>query len=371
MGQREAALEAVGVDESFWSGRRVLITGATGFKGSWLGLWLDSMGAEATGFARAERDAPALYDLAGVSDSIDFIEGDVRDGDAVRRAVDHARPDIVLHLAAQPLVRRSFAEPAETFATNVMGTVNVLEAVRRSDHARVVVNVTTDKVYLNRGWPWGYRETEHLGGDDPYSASKAASELVTRAYRASFAEGGGQRIATGRAGNVIGGGDWAVDRLVPDIMRAALGEHPVVIRNPQMERPWQHVLCALHGYLLLCQRLWDSPEYAGSWNFGPFEHDVLTVGEIVDRLDDLWPGGIQRDEPAQAPAPPEARTLKLDSMRARELLGWQPVWDLDRALQAIVSWFDAYRGGADMRAETLEQIAAYQAAGSQSAVTSG
>ena len=240
-----------------------------------------------------------------------------------------------------------------------------------SCHARVLLNVTTDKVYLNRNWVWGYREHEHVGGDDPYSASKAASELVTHAYRASFAAAADHRIATGRAGNVIGGGDWAEDRLVPDIMRAAIDGTPVVIRNPHMERPWQHVLCALHGYLLLCQRLWESPEFADSWNFGPFEEDVQTVEQIVDRLDELWPGGLRREAPHEQAPPHEAHTLKLDPMRARKLLGWQPLWDLDRALQAIVSWFDAYRLGADMRAETLDQIAAYQAAGSQSPVTSG
>jgi CDP-glucose 4,6-dehydratase len=280
----------------------------------------------------------------------------------VRRAVEKARPEVVLHMAAQPIVRRSYAEPAETFETNVMGTVNILEAVRRSDHARVAINVTTDKVYLNRNWVWGYREPEPLGGEDPYSASKAGSELVTAAYRASFARERDQRIATARAGNVIGGGDWAADRLVPDIMRAAIDERPVMIRNPHMERPWQHVLCALHGYLLLAERMWESPDFADAWNFGPYENDVRPVGWIVDRLGELWPGGIPREPSQEQAAPHEARTLKLDSARAHDLLGWQPRWDLDRALQAIVAWFDAYRSGADMREATLAQIAEYQAA---------
>jgi CDP-glucose 4,6-dehydratase len=335
------------------------VTGHTGFKGSWLALWLQSLGAETVGFSRRERDAPALYDLAGVNDSVEFLEGDIRDAGAVSRALESARPEVVLHLAAQPIVRRSYAEPAETFETNVMGTVNILEAVRRSDHARVVINVTTDKVYLNRNWVWGYREPEPLGGEDPYSASKAGSELVTAAYRSSFARARDQRLATARAGNVIGGGDWAADRLVPDIMRAAVDEKPVVIRNPHMERPWQHVLCALHGYLLLAERMSEAPEFADAWNFGPYENDVRPVGWIVDRLDELWPGGIRREPSQEQSAPHEARTLTLDSARAHQLLDWRPQWDLDRALQAIVAWFDAYRGGADMREVTLQQIGEY------------
>jgi CDP-glucose 4,6-dehydratase len=347
------------VNPGFWSGRRVLVTGHTGFKGSWLALWLHSMGAHTVGFSRRERDAPALYDLAGVNDSVEFIEGDIRDAEAVTRAVESARPDVVLHMAAQPIVRRSYAEPAETFATNVMGTVNVLEAVRRAADVRVLVNVTTDKVYLNRGWVWPYREPEPLGGEDPYSASKAAAELATAAYRHSFSEDGGARIATARAGNVIGGGDWAPDRLVPDVMRAALDGEPVVIRNPHMERPWQHVLCALHGYLLLCERLWESGDFADAWNFGPYENDVLPVGAIVERLGRLWPGGIRIERSWEQAAPAEAHTLKLDSAKAHSQLRWAPRWDLDAALRAIVDWYAAYGERRDMREVTLGQIGEY------------
>jgi CDP-glucose 4,6-dehydratase len=359
VGVRGAALEAVGVDPGSWSGRRVLLTGHTGFKGSWLALWLESMGAHVTGFGRAAiRNPDSLYELARVGDCLGTIEGDVRDAAAVDAAVRASGAEVVLHLAAQPIVRRSYRDPAETFAVNVTGTVNLLDAVRASGTARSVLVVTSDKCYENVGLDRGYREGEPLGGADPYSASKACQELVAHAYRRSF----GLPLATARAGNVIGGGDFAEDRLVPDAMRAATAGDPVVVRNPDAVRPWQHVLCPLEGYLMLAERLEAGKGFDDAWNFGPREDDALPVGAIVDRLAELWPGGIEAEVARDPDAPREARTLRLDSTRAHERLGWRPAWDLDRALEEIVDWHAALAAGADMRAKTLEQIERYRAA---------
>jgi CDP-glucose 4,6-dehydratase len=352
MGRGEAALEAVGVDPRFWSGRRVLVTGHTGFKGSWLALWLHSMGAETAGFSRSERRAPALYDVAGVGDSVELIGGDVRDADSVAAAVERARPEVVLHLAAQPLVRRSYAEPVETFETNVNGTVNLLEALRGSGDLQAVVVVTSDKCYLNRGARRAYREDDPLGGADPYSASKAAQEIVAAAYRQSFSV----PLATARAGNVIGGGDFAEDRLVPDAVRAALEGRPVEVRNPHAVRPWQHVLNPLAGYLLLAQRLADDPPEQAAFNFGPDPADARPVGEIVARLAELWPRGLDHVDTSDPHAPHEAGYLHIDSSRAREILGWAPRWNLDEGLRASAEWYAAYGEGADMREVTLAQI---------------
>jgi CDP-glucose 4,6-dehydratase len=349
----------VGVDRAFWSGRRVFLTGHTGFKGSWLALWLGSMGAHVTGYGRAAvRNPDSLYELARVADGIDTTEGDVRDAVALMAAVRDAAPDVVLHLAAQPIVRRSYRDPAETFAVNVTGTVNLLDAVRAAGMARSTVIVTSDKCYENIGLDRGYREDEPLGGADPYSASKACQELVAHAYRRSF----GLPLATARAGNVIGGGDFAEDRLVPDAMRAAAAGEPVTVRNPDAVRPWQHVLCPLEGYLMLAERLHSGQGFDDAWNFGPRDNDALPVGRIVERLAELWPGGLSVEVARDADAPPEARTLHLDSTRARERLGWQPPWELERALEEIVDWHAAHASGADMRAKTVEQIARYNEA---------
>jgi CDP-glucose 4,6-dehydratase len=287
------------------------------------------------------------------------IEGDVRDAEGVAAALRVARPEIVIHMAAQPMVRRSFVEPVATYATNVMGTVNVLEAARGTDAVRVVVNVTSDKCYENREWDWGYRENEPMGGHDPYSSSKGAAEIVTAAYRRSyFFDPAGPRLASARAGPVIGGGDWGEDRLVPDIMRAALAGEPVRVRNPNSIRPWQHVLNPLSGYLVLAQALCESPEHATGWNFGPADEDARPVGWIVERMAELWPDELRwvLDE---GPHPHEARYLKLDSSRAKGRLGWRPPVALDEALQSIVDWYQALRDGADMRALTLGQIEAF------------
>ena len=345
------------VDPSFWQGRRVLVTGHTGFKGAWLSLWLQSMGALVTGFSLGLATTPSLYELAGVEEGMESLQGDIRDRDAIAAAVARVRPEIVIHMAAQSLVRRSFAEPAETYATNVMGTVNVLDAVRPAgSEVRVIVNVTSDKCYENREWEWGYREREAMGGHDPYSSSKGCAELVARAFgRSFFSDADGPRLASARAGNVIGGGDWGEDRLVPDIMRAALAGESALIRNPNSIRPWQHVLSPLSGYLVLAQTLWSSAQLEPGYNFGPAEQDARPVGWIVERLTELWPGGVLW-ELDDGPHPHEAHYLKLDSSLARARLGWRPLVDLDATLQSIVDWYRALADGQDIKSVTLGQI---------------
>jgi CDP-glucose 4,6-dehydratase len=359
VGVRPRAVEDV-VDAAFWNGRRVLVTGHTGFKGGWLSLWLQSLGAEVTGFSDAVPTEPSLFELAGVGSGLRDLRGDIRDADAVRAAV--AGAEVVLHLAAQPLVRLSYDDPRETFDVNVMGTVNVFEAVRADGGVRVVVNVTSDKCYENREWEWAYREDEPMGGKDPYSASKGAAELVTASYRRSFfSDPTGTRLASARAGNVIGGGDWGADRLLPDIVRATLAGTPVAIRNPNSIRPWQHVLNPLSGYLELAQALWGDAELAGGWNFGPTEDDARPVRWILERLSSRWPGELTWDEDP-GPHPPEARYLKIDSSRARARLGWRPGWGLDDGLDRLVDWYAAVQDGQDPRAVTLAQIEAFGAA---------
>jgi CDP-glucose 4,6-dehydratase len=338
----------------------VLLTGHTGFKGAWLALWLQSLGARVTGFSDGVPTEPSLYELARVADGMESVTGDIRDPAAVDAALAAGEPEVVIHMAAQSLVRRSFSEPRETYETNVMGTVNVLDAVRRHGGVRAVVNVTSDKCYENREWEWGYREHEPMGGHDPYSNSKGCAELVTDAFRRSFfSDPHGTRLASARAGNVIGGGDWATDRLVPDIMRAALAGETLHVRNPEAIRPWQHVLNPLSGYLLLAQVLWESPEHACGWNFGPADEDARPVGWIVRRMSALWPDDL-RVTNDEEPRPHEARYLKLDSSRARAHLGWRPVWGLEQGLDAVVDWYRRMRDGDDMRAVTLEQIDAFQ-----------
>jgi CDP-glucose 4,6-dehydratase len=349
------------VQTDFWRGRRVLLTGHTGFKGAWLALWLQSLGARVTGFSAKANTQQSLYALARVGEGMESVEGDVRHPEAIAAAVAAAEPEVIVHLAAQSLVRRSFIEPRDTYETNVMGTVNVLDAVRRNvEGVRVLLNVTSDKCYENREWEWGYREVDPMGGHDPYSSSKGCAELVTSAFRRSFfSDPDGLRLASARAGNVIGGGDWGEDRLVPDIMRGALAGEQVRVRNPNSIRPWQHVLNPLSGYLLLVQALWDSPEHAAGWNFGPADEDARPVGWIVERLGELWPAEL-RWAVDEGPHPHEASYLKLDSSRARGRLGWRPLVGLDAALSSIVEWYRALGEGADMRAVTMAQIEAFQ-----------
>jgi len=364
VGLRPRALAAVGmtadrgrIDARFWRDRRVLLTGHTGFKGSWLSLWLQSLGTAVSGLSRGVPTNPSLYEVARVTEGMaGEAFADIRDPDAVSDAIEAAEPEVVIHMAAQPLVRRSYLDPRETFETNVIGTVNVLEAVRARPGVRVVLVVTSDKCYENRGLERGYRESDPMGGADPYSSSKGAAELVSASYRRSFFSGpDSARLASARAGNVIGGGDWGQERLVPDIVRARLDGHSLEIRNPDAVRPWQHVLNPLSGYLLLAQTLWSSAEVAGGWNFGPPDDDARPVQWIVEQLRARWAGqpAWQRDV---LPQPPEARSLKLDSSRARARLGWRPVVGLDAALDSIVDWHEALGDGADMRALTLSQI---------------
>lgn len=356
-------MEGLAVDPEFWRGRRVLLTGHTGFKGSWLALWLESLGSEVVGLSMGVPTDPSLFEVARVGEGVTSIEADIRDADAVQRALADSRAEVVIHMAAQSLVRRSFDQPVETYATNVMGTVHVLDAARRSDEVRVVVNVTTDKCYENREWVWGYREHEPMGGYDPYSSSKGCAELVTAAFRRSYAHGeAGPAIASARAGNVIGGGDWAEDRLVPDLMRAAVEGRPAVVRNPDAIRPWQHVLNPLSGYLMLAQALWGSREHAQAWNFGPDEGDARPVRWMIDRLGEEWGEPIAwRKEDGETPH--EAQYLKLDSSKAKARLGWSPTWALDDALTSIAAWYKTERSGGDLRRHALDQIGAFQAGG--------
>lgn len=343
----------------FWRGRSVFLTGHTGFKGSWLAVWLTDVGASVHGFALEPPTRPSMFDVCGLADRLaSHTIGDIRDADVLSRAMENARPSVVLHLAAQPLVRASYAQPVETYATNVMGTVNVLEATRQIGSIEALVSVTTDKCYENREWLWGYRENEALGGHDPYSSSKACAEFVTAAYRRSFHQMGRPWIASGRAGNVIGGGDWATDRLVPDVLRASDAGKPLLIRSPSAIRPWQHVLEPLAGYIALAERLVTGGEpYAKSWNFGPADSDARPVGWILDQLGRIVPELQWRAD--GTPQPHEAGFLKLDSSAARAGLGWLPRWDLNAALERTVSWHRAWRGGSDMHAFTLGQIAEY------------
>ena len=362
MVDRQRAVDELGAMTSFWEGRRVFLTGHTGFKGSWLSLWLARLGAQVRGFALAPDTDPSLFVAAGVEHAVESLIGDIRDPAAVRDALTGFRPDIVLHLAAQPLVRRSYREPVETFATNVMGTLHVLEAARACDSARVVVNVTTDKCYANREWVWGYREDEPMGGHDPYSASKGCAELATAAWRASFfAPEGRCAVATARAGNVIGGGDWSPDRLIPDLLRAMAAGEPAIVRNPHATRPWQHVLEPLGGYLLLAERLWEEPSLAQAWNFGPRDEDARPVGWIADRIVDRWGNGASWRVEGDG-GPHEANALKLDISKARAQLGWAPRWELETTLSRIAGWHKAWAGGADPRALVEDEIAVYEAA---------
>jgi len=349
------------VDSEFWTGKRVLVTGHTGFKGSWLSLWLQSMGAQVHGLALDPPTEPSLFEQAHVAEGMASTIGDIRDLATVQEVMGAADPEIVIHMAAQPLVAYSYRHPVETYATNVLGTVHVLEAARSAENVRAIVNVTTDKAYENREWDWGYREDEPMGGLDPYSSSKGCAELVTSAYRRSFMAAQGVALASARAGNVIGGGDWAENRLVPDVLRAFESGTPVVIRNPRATRPWQHVLEPLSGYLVLAERLWrDGQEVAEAWNFGPHDTDVRPVEWIVDRLSSVW-GGDATWELDAGDNPHEAQYLKLDISKARRGLAWTPRWDLVTALDAVVEWHRGWVGGEDVRAVTLDQVARFVA----------
>lgn len=366
MGNWFSSLEGMVINKDFWNGKRVFITGHTGFKGGWLALWLQSVGAYVSGYSLPVPTLPNLFEVGRVAEGMHSHLGDVRDLPGLLTVLKEEQPEVVFHLAAQPLVRYSYREPAETYATNVMGTVNLLEATRLTPSVRAVVIVTSDKCYENHEWVWGYRETDSLGGHDPYSNSKGCAELVTAAYRSSFfspSEYSKHRVAvaTARAGNVIGGGDWAEDRLVPDIVRAFSGRQPVVIRNPAAVRPWQHVLEPLAGYVALAEKLvTQGPAWGEAWNFGPAESDAKPVQWIVERMCETWGSGAAWEIDPKA-HPHEAHYLRLDITKAECRLGWRPRWNLESGLRKTVEWYQAYQNGWDMRAITQAQIDDYMA----------
>jgi CDP-glucose 4,6-dehydratase len=351
------------LNPAFWDARKVLVTGHTGFKGSWLSLWLSSLGARVLGYSLAPPTTPSLFVAARVATGMTSVDGDVRDLASLRECMEQHAPEVVFHLAAQSLVREGYEHPVDTYSANVLGTVYVLEAVRSCVPVRAVIVVTSDKCYENREWLWGYRENEPLGGGDPYSSSKACAELVTAAYRRSFFRGDSDRrvaVASVRAGNVIGGGDWARDRLIPDVIRAFSEKRPALLRYPDAVRPWQHVLDPLHGYLMLAERLCSDEEgWADAWNFGPSSDQSVSVGRIADRLAVLWGADAswRQDTSVQ---PEEAGALQLDSTKANRRLGWQPRLDLDSALCWTAEWYTAYFMGSDARATTLDQISRYR-----------
>ena len=352
------------VNLGFWNNKIVLVTGHTGFKGSWLCLWLQDLGANVIGYALAPPSDPNLFEEANVAQGMTSLFGDIRDLGGMQKAIDKYKPEIVIHMAAQPLVRYSYDNPVETYSTNVVGTVHVLEAIRKCSNVKAALVITTDKCYENKEWIWGYREDDPVGGHDPYSSSKACAELVISAYRKSYFNGDNNQIAlaSARAGNVIGGGDWATDRLIPDMVRAVTECRPVQIRNRNAIRPWQHVLEPLSGYLFLAQKLYEEgTNFNEGWNFGPNDSDAKSVQWIVEKFIQQWGEGAcwKVDNDIH---PHEAHYLKLDCSKARTRLNWQPKWTLEQALKYIIAWHKAHQSGQDMRKYSLKQINEYQEA---------
>ena len=342
----------------FWKGKRVFVTGHTGFKGAWLCKILVNSGAIVTGYSLEPPTEPSLFKLAKVDENIDSIIGDIRDYASLKKAFDRAQPEIVLHLAAQPIVRESYKNPAYTYETNVMGTVNILECVRNSDCVKSFLNVTTDKVYLNKEWAWGYRENEELDGFDPYSNSKSCSELVTHSYKNSFFADGKVAISTARAGNVIGGGDFASDRIIPDCVRAVLENREIIVRNPYSTRPYQHVLEPLFAYLMIAEKQYDNAEFSGWYNVGPDECDCVTTGDLVELFCKLW-GGASRKNVSEENAPHEANFLKLDCSKIKATFGWKPHWHIAEAVKKTVEWSKIYLQNGDVSAVMDKQIEEY------------
>jgi CDP-glucose 4,6-dehydratase len=348
------------VDKNFWVGKKVFLTGHTGFKGSWMSLWLQSMGAIVKGYSLEPTTKPNLYTVASVDTAMDSEIGDIRDLNQITKSMTDFNPGVLIHMAAQPLVRLSYQEPVDTYTTNVIGTVNVLEAARKCTNLKAIVSVTTDKCYENKEWEWGYRESEPMGGHDPYSSSKGCAELVTSAYRRSFfSSDGTASLASARAGNVIGGGDWAEDRLIPDILRAFEKLEPVVIRNPLSTRPWQHVLEPLSGYLVLAQELYlNGDDFAESWNFGPKDEDCKPVNWILDQMVTYW-GNNASWNLDKNNNPHEAGFLKLDCSKASNRLKWNPKWNLDETLEMIVNWHQLYINAGNIKKQCLKEINSY------------
>jgi CDP-glucose 4,6-dehydratase len=352
------------LDRTFWKERRVLLTGHTGFKGSWLSIWLNLLGAEVTGFALKPPTEPNLFNLAGAAKGIRSVHGDIRDFSHLKKAIFDCRPEIIIHMAAQSVVRRGYEDPIETYSSNVMGTVHLFEALRHLHHRCVVVNVTTDKCYENREWVWGYRENEPMGGRDPYSNSKGCAELVTAAYQESYFSQNafqehGVALASARAGNVIGGGDWTSHQLIPDLMRAFLEGRPCFIRNPLAIRPWQFVLEPLRGYLMLAESLTKQPaQFASGWNFGPADSDAKPVSWIADKLTQLW-GEAASWTHDTTEHPHEAHFLKLDASKARAYLNWSPLLPLNEALDWIIEWYRVYQASGNLRRVVEAQIERY------------
>lgn len=360
MGKRSGTLEDLEMTPAFWKNKTVLVTGHTGFKGSWLSLWLQLLEAKVVGFALAPV-SPSLFSIAKVDAGMTSITGDIRNLDHLKAVFVEHKPDIIIHMAAQSLVRYSYENPVETYATNVMGTVNVLEAARQAKVGRVIVNVTSDKCYENKEQAWGYQESDSLGGYDPYSNSKACAELVTTAYRHSYGHSG-LNIASARAGNVIGGGDWSKDRLIPDIIRSITKQEQILLRYPEALRPWQHVLDPLQGYLQLAEHLYQqTTSYAEAWNFGPEERDIKPVSWITDKILELWGSSLAWQVEAGV-KPHETMCLKLDSAKAKAKLGWKPQWQLEQALTETVNWFQLYVSGENMHEKTINQIKKYMTA---------
>jgi len=346
------------IDQTFWQGKRVFLTGHTGFKGSWLSLWLSSLGSEVKGYALSSPTSPSLFNEARVESVIDSQIGDIRDQEKLYESMTVFNPDILIHMAAQPLVRYSYNFPVETYEVNVIGTAKVLEVARSCINLKVIVNITTDKCYENDGRFKGYKESDPMGGYDPYSSSKGCAELVTSAYRNSYFQDQGVSLASVRAGNVIGGGDWADDRLIPDILRSFERKQSVLIRSPKATRPWQHVLEPLSGYLMLAQKMYSNQhKYAQSWNFGPKEEDVKPVHWILDKMILKWPNSSwELDKNSN---PHEANFLKLDISNARSKLGWNPVWELSYTLEKVIDWHKAWIDKEDMQTHCFAEIKEY------------
>lgn len=355
-------MESVGglMDFSFYKGKRVLITGHTGFKGAWMCRILVDAGAVLTGYSLEPPTEPNLFSLAGVEEHMTSVIGDVRDLAHMMRVFDAAQPEIVLHLAAQPIVRTSYEQPVYTYETNVMGTVNVLECVRTHPCVKSFLNVTTDKVYENKEWAWGYRENEPLDGYDPYSNSKSCSELVTHSYKSSFFSDGKTAISTARAGNVIGGGDFARDRIIPDCVRAAAAGQTIVVRNPYSTRPYQHVLEPVMAYLMIARRQYEDASLAGWYNVGPDDCDCVTTGELTTLFCKAWGDGLTWENRAEANAPHEANFLKLDSTKLKTTFGWRPRWHMQEAIKKTVEWSKVWLSGGDIPAEMQREIREFE-----------